>query len=184
MVAISRTAKTISLYQSRHSRSSVSILCRVGYNSSAPMLQHPRSGFGTASKEHSGEMMMKAPRFIELRPIFRRPLRTSSKACTQRATIPIFVRLSTLLYYDCLKPIEIDAATASYAVPEQSARRPLCTTKTSGVGDHSLWRRLAFSTRVRNDPTKQCDQNWNRHVDCGSTCGGRRPKSNTSRPET
>jgi hypothetical protein len=93
---------------------------------------------------------------------------------------PFFVRLSTLLYYDCLKPIEIDTATASYAVPEQPARRPLCTTKTSGVGDHSLWRR----SRVRNDPTKQCDQNWNRHVDCGSTCGGRRPKSNTSRPET
>jgi len=138
MVAISRTAETISLYQSRHSRSSVSILCRVGYNSSAQMLQHPRSGFGTASKEHSGEMMMKAPRFIELRPIFRGPRRTSSKACTQRATIPIFVRLSTLLYYDCLKPIEIDTATASYAVPEQPARRPLCTTKRLGRRSLSL----------------------------------------------
>jgi hypothetical protein len=123
------------------------------------MLQDPRSGFGTASKEHSGEIVMKAPRFIELGPIFRRPLRTSSKACTQGATIPIAVRLSTLLYYDCLKPIEIDTATASYAVREQPATRPLCTTKTSGVGDHSLWRQLAFSTRLRNDPTKQCDQN-------------------------
>src|SRR6516164_7900142 len=118
------------------------------------MLQHPRSGFGTASKEHSGETVMKAPRFIELWPVFRRPIRTSSKACTQRATIPIFVRLSTLLYYDCLKPIEIDTATASYAVPEQPARRPLCTTKTSGVGDHSLWRRLAFSTRVGSSAIK------------------------------
>ena len=95
MVAISRTAETISLYQSRHSRSSVSILCRVGYNSSAQMLQHPRSGFGTASKEHSGEMVMKAPPFIELWPIFRRPLRTSSKDARNA--------LRSRLLYDCLR---------------------------------------------------------------------------------
>jgi hypothetical protein len=34
-----------------------------------------------------------------------------------------FVRLSTLHYYDCSKLIEIDTATASYALREQPARR-------------------------------------------------------------